>query len=542
MNKEILHAYIRVSTDGQVATSIPEQKLDAENKAKSLGMELEIYVDEGISASKTDNINNRPEMQRLLEDIAERKVKHLYTEDSTRLSREDVASAVIFGRIKAYGVILYYKNGSALNLQNPQDKLQAGILDNFAQYEGAVRMMRFEMGLKQASRKGKYVGSNHPYGYNKDENSHLIYNEEEKEIFLSIVKQFLSGDGTYKIAQRLNAKGISTRSMKKGKPIKWNAGTIRSMLQNTVYKGKRTYKNIEIDSPPIIDKETFDLVQKQFAKNRIHSKRNNTVHKYLLKGLIKCGCKDCGQNYFGKIKESRGERLYVCLSKRTGYKSCDNKNINLDRIDNAIFCAIRHTPHFYSTLHKEYKGKYNETEILAEIESLELNNKRLEKEYERLITKMVSLPSDAPEIAMTTVNKLIKEKEKEIKVVVSDLEKSKSKLASKDVNPLSLLDKKFVKNGAIHVDNIDDKIMLIKQIVESIVVTYIPKKNEHKIELHLIGSKPTMFFLSAKQYRYRKGFELQDDAFRYSNENGLLYKSDGKESLVPVKENFSGLV
>ena len=548
MKKEILAAYLRVSTPDQVSRSIPEQKLDAEIKAKSLGMELELYSDEGLSASKDDNIKYRPEIQRLLHDISAGKVKHLYTEDSTRLSREDAASAIIFGRIKKYGVKLYYKNGQVLDLRNPIDKLQVHVLDGFAQYEGSIRQMRFEMGLKQATRQGRFVGPSPPFGYKKNESGHLIIDEDEKIVFLEIVKQFLDGQGTYRIAQRLNVKGVETRSIKRGKFVKWNAGTIASMLKNPVYYGVRFYgkennkvveSTVVIDCPPIIDQKTFMLIQKQFVKNRIHSKRNNSVNNYLLRGLIKCG--KCNENYHGKIKPTRGERLYCCLSKRVGYESCSNKNINLDRLDNAVWCMIRHTPHFYNALFKELNSNYDENSINREILSMENALQRLESEYKRLLSKLLSMDDNVAESSLSIINKLIEEKEKEMKLAETDLSKLRARLSSRSVNPLSIIDKKYIKNGVIHIDDSEDKMRLIKSVVKQIIVDFDEQTKKHTLNVEFQGLDPVRIKLSSKPYRYREGFEKIDDPFRFSNENGLLFKLDLAGNVNSFKEKFDGL-
>lgn len=44
------------------------------------------------------------------------------------------------------------------------------------------------------------------------------------------------------------------------------------------------------ESPVIVPPALFDKVQKQLARNKRTSKRNNKVNKYLVGGILECVC------------------------------------------------------------------------------------------------------------------------------------------------------------------------------------------------------------------------------------------------------------
>ena len=55
---------------------------------------------------------------------------------------------------------------------------------------------------------------------------------------------------------------------------------------------------LSVPVPAIVSAELFDTVQDQLAENRRRSRTGQRGAKYLLQGLLVCGC--CGYAFYGK--------------------------------------------------------------------------------------------------------------------------------------------------------------------------------------------------------------------------------------------------
>ena len=90
-NKCKVAGYLRLSVedgDKEVSDSIVSQKSIIEEKIKSLGNDFELYdlyIDDGYTGLNTD----RPNFQRMLDDIERKKVNCVITKDLSRLSRNN---------------------------------------------------------------------------------------------------------------------------------------------------------------------------------------------------------------------------------------------------------------------------------------------------------------------------------------------------------------------------------------------------------------------------------------------------------------------
>ena len=90
-NKFKVAGYLRLSVedgDKEVSDSIVSQKNIIEDKIKSLGEKFELvdfYIDDGYTGLNT----NRPNFQRMLDDIEKKKVNCVITKDLSRLSRNN---------------------------------------------------------------------------------------------------------------------------------------------------------------------------------------------------------------------------------------------------------------------------------------------------------------------------------------------------------------------------------------------------------------------------------------------------------------------
>ena len=128
-------------------------------------------------------------------------------------------------------------------------------------------------------------------GYTKGEDGELKIVPEEAEIVRKIFELYIKGNGVRKIKRYLEEHGIKTVTGK----TEWSTSTIDRILSNEKYIGQvlmqKTYtpdfltgrqvKNqgqlamylVEDAHEPIIDKETFDQVQKLKG----HAKRKRAV-------------------------------------------------------------------------------------------------------------------------------------------------------------------------------------------------------------------------------------------------------------------------
>ncbi len=150
----------------------------------------------------------------------------------------------------------------------------------------------------------------------------------------------------------------------------WTAGAIKRILKNEKYCGdlliQKTFREnhitkkkvensgqlpqfyVEEAHDPIIDRETFQMVQELLIEKQKFTPSNLTTGVYPLTGMIKCGC--CGKYYRRKIQPYR--LTWICSTYNTrGKKYCPTskqipedilyekccKFLQLDEFDNEIF-------------------------------------------------------------------------------------------------------------------------------------------------------------------------------------------------------------
>jgi len=110
-NKETLHSYIRVSSDSQLegASLDTQEKLGAK-KAKELKFKYQVW-NEGSASSHHEGFKNRPVLWKLLNEIEDGLVKHLFVYNNDRLSRNEHTQYIIKKRLTDNQVRLYTKDG-----------------------------------------------------------------------------------------------------------------------------------------------------------------------------------------------------------------------------------------------------------------------------------------------------------------------------------------------------------------------------------------------------------------------------------------------
>ena len=324
----MLAIYTRLSKEDKVSTSIVNQTREGKEFALKNNLKYTIY-NEGEGVSGGAEIKDRPQLNRLLLDIRNGDIKAIWFRNQNRLERNSATYVIFISEAKKYNVDVYF-NDKLHNFDNPSDNLLGNITSAVNQYQRDLQASQTKRTLKDNVRDGK-VWSVVAYGY-KSENGYLAIDKEEAIVVRDIFKMSLSGKGTDSIANDLNDKGVSSR---KGKLFRGK--TIQGMIKNTIYKGKRLYSNEYYDCPNIIEPDLWQKVNDNLKNNRNNSGKK-VDHKYLLKGLLKCG--ECGRNYYGRKRLSGKDNSYMCSSKRYKELSCCNKRILIPFLDELIWSQL----------------------------------------------------------------------------------------------------------------------------------------------------------------------------------------------------------
>lgn len=304
--------YTRVSTEdqGKHGYSLQSQLEKCQEYAKEKGYTVLATFEDRFSGEILD----RAGMNDCLHFCSQNSVQILIVYDIDRFSRNLQHHAILSIQFEERGVKIEYVLGD-FNDGSPESEMLKNFKKVFSEYENRQRRERLTRGKNTKVKSGKViVGARPPYGYTC-ENALLVIDPEEAEIVKKVFNLLLTGHSTRVIAKLLHEEGIPTRGDKSCAVKKysefavWNPASIKRIIVNKVYTGEWYWGKtrlvkvngkkkqvaqpksewIRVDTPRIIDDETFEKAQKQLDANWRRSKRN-THHKYLLQSHLFCSC------------------------------------------------------------------------------------------------------------------------------------------------------------------------------------------------------------------------------------------------------------
>jgi DNA invertase Pin-like site-specific DNA recombinase len=313
---EILHIYTRVSTVVQAdeGMSLDIQRDLGIKRASELGFEHKLW-NEGGKSSNHEEIDKRPVLSQLFNEIRQGVVKHLFVYDQSRLSRNDTVSSIFRIECAKQGVTLYNKEGK-YNLSDHNDHFMKQILDAVGQFDNAQRAERTRLGKVARVRQGNWLGGPPPYGYEL-KNRKLVINEDEAKWVRYVFDQYSQKVPLIDVKFELDRNGVQPRRQKGT----WTMGSLQAMMRNTHYIGYwdfrdgKTGEEIRVECPRILSSDLWSKVQK--TKEDHLSKRNSTnavKHFYMLKNVLRCG--HCGTWLSGVINPKQPSKAhYYCPKK-----------------------------------------------------------------------------------------------------------------------------------------------------------------------------------------------------------------------------------
>jgi DNA invertase Pin-like site-specific DNA recombinase len=287
--------YTRVSTDHGLDQEF--NSLDAQYDAASAYIKSQAhagwtlirsrYDDGGYSGGSTD----RPDLQRLLDDIRARKIDVIVVYKVDRLTRSLADFAKLVELFDAHGVS-FVSVTQQFNTTTSMGRLTLNVLLSFAQFEREVTSERIRDKIAASKRKGLWVGGTLPLGYEMKDGKIAIV-EEEAELVRSIFRRYLELGSVNELLRDLKERNIrtKTRLLSTGATrggIPFGRGALYYLLSNLFYIGEVKYKNeiLPGEQPPVMDRALFEAVRQKSLAQWSHRTIVRNKSDHLLTGLL----------------------------------------------------------------------------------------------------------------------------------------------------------------------------------------------------------------------------------------------------------------
>jgi site-specific DNA recombinase len=287
--------YTRVSTDHGLDQEF--NSLDAQYDAASAYIKSQAhagwtlirsrYDDGGYSGGSID----RPDLQKLLDDIRARRIDVIVVYKVDRLTRSLADFAKLVELFDAHGVS-FVSVTQQFNTTTSMGRLTLNVLLSFAQFEREVTSERIRDKIAASKRKGLWVGGTLPLGYEMKDGKIAIV-EEEAELVRSIFRRYLELGSVNELLRDLRERSIrtKTRLLSAGATrggIPFGRGALYYLLSNHFYIGEVKYKNeiLPGEQPPIMDRALFDAVRQKSLAQWSHRTVIRNKSEHLLTGLL----------------------------------------------------------------------------------------------------------------------------------------------------------------------------------------------------------------------------------------------------------------
>lgn len=505
MNKKIA-LYSRVSTSEQSERgySIHEQEqvLIKEVLKNFPGYEYLTYTDSGISGK---NIEDRPAMKRLLDDVKANKIEMVLSWKLNRISRSMRDVFNIIHDFKEHGV--GYKSISEnIDTSEYSGEILVTMFGLIGSIERQTLISNVKMSMNAKARKGEAI-TGRVLGFRLSLNpltqkNDLVIDENEANIVREIFDLYLNHNkGLKAITTILNQKGYRTINHKP-----FSVFGVKYILNNPVYKGfvrfnnyqnwstkRRSGKSGENDvilvkgkHEAIISEEMFDQVHEKLVSKSFKPGRPIGGDFYL-RGLIKCP--ECGNNmvcrrtYYNtkKSKERTIKRYYICsLFNRSGSSACHSNSIKAEVVEAVIhkhLNIILSQPEVVGKVCEDVieNIKHKQTapiEAVDDIDTLKRQKHKIKTQQARLLELFLDDQMDST---------LLSEKQKELNAQFATIEEKIKTAHNQQVNQPVTINYKVLKVRLIMLMNRfsaslkkadpEAKNQLMKMLIDSIEIT-----------------------------------------------------------------------
>ena len=427
--------YCRFSSNMQREESIDAQKRAIERYAEIHGYTItEWYCDEARSGTTT----NRPEFQRLMDDIENDKVETLIVHKLDRFSRSQRDTWDCVMLFEDHHTT--FRSVSEQIDFSPSGLMMTGVMQSLNEYYVKNLANEVLKGLRENAYKGLWTGGIAPLGYDIVD-KRMVINEGEAKAVRLIYEMSADGYGYGQIIDRLNLLGYKT---KRGQPFGKNS--LHDLIRNEKYKGvyvfnlraakkgrnrkrnnhayKREEEIIRIPGgcPAIVSE---DLWNRANSTLRVTGKyKTNARQPYLLSGLLVCG--ECGAKMHGNLRKTPSGNQYMTYrcNVKNNKRTCSSKEIHAAPLDKFVLDMV------FKNYFTEERLPVIAEQVNRQMRENILNDETLLKAKEELQTKIHIRDTLIQTIVKTgeidAISQQIKQLETEIKKLqqfVSNAEK-----------------------------------------------------------------------------------------------------------------------
>ncbi len=339
--EKITPLYERLSRDDELqgeSNSISNQKKLLEEYAVGHGLPNPThFTDDGISGTRFD----RPGFLSMMEEVEAGNVECIVVKDMSRLGRDYLKVGQILEILRQKGVRLIAVNDGVDSSQGDDDFIPFRNIMN--EWYARDTSKKIKSTFKTKGMMGKHLTGTVIYGYLWNEaRDQWIVDEEAADVVKRIFARTIEGYGPYQIACKLSEEQILIPSaylaqygegVNKNKTFKdiygWGSSAVVEILKKREYLGhtvnfktRKHFKDkkshyvpedewtiFENTHEPIIDQQTFDLVQK--IRSNVKRYPNGWGEAAPLTGLLYCA--DCGGKMYVH-RTNNGKRIsqYTC--------------------------------------------------------------------------------------------------------------------------------------------------------------------------------------------------------------------------------------
>lgn len=340
-------------------------------------MELaDVYADVSFSGTNFE----RPEFERMMQDIRSGKIDTVITKDLSRLGRNYIDSGTYIERIFPLFHVRYIAVNDDFDTNREGTDLAMPLKNIINEWYVRDLSNKMHASYQTMWKKGAYIYGRPPYGYRKDNTvKKLVVDEQTASVVKRIFEMYLDGMTYSEIARELQSEGIVSppkyRYLEQGnlekadKARNWYHLHVKTILTNRHYAGDSVHATREggFNNPdkdrrvseehwiiipdthePLVSREMFAEVQEKIKRQvqNIHARNAALEHEKTPENFFlgKCICACCRKN-IGVVRSNSGSNYFYYRCTTTPFnrhmRCTAHGKIKYQEFHDAVFQVIK---------------------------------------------------------------------------------------------------------------------------------------------------------------------------------------------------------